>query len=97
MKAQLIRHDRFNDAFGNLVEMKLWSVPVTEHRPFGVTYSLVYIVANQRVIGYDNERGKGDHKHIAGRQEPYRFKDVDALVADFVDDVEAYIRSTYES
>lgn len=97
MKATLIRHDRLNDAFGNLIEMKIWSVSKSEHTPFGVKYSLVYIVCGERVIGYDNERGKGDHKHINGGQESYQFKDVDILVDDFANDVEEYIRSKYES
>lgn len=97
MKAALVRYDRFNDPFGNLVEMKIWSVAVTEHTAHGVKYSLVYIVNGERVIGYDNERGKGDHKHSSGGQEPYQFRDVDTLVEDFAIDVEEYIRSNYES
>lgn len=97
MKALLIRHDRFNDAFGNIVEMKIWSVPVSEHTPCGVKYSLVYIVDGERVVGYDNERGKGDHKHIDGKQELYAFIDVDILVEDFASDVEAFIGRHYES
>jgi len=97
MKAILIRHDRFNDAYSNIVEMKIWSVPITEHTPYGVKYSLVYIVDGERVVGYDNERGKGDHKHIDGKQEYYPFVDVDALVEDFVNDVEDFIGRHYES
>jgi hypothetical protein len=97
MKAVLITHDRFNDSFGNLVEMKLWSVPITEHTPNGVKYSLVYIVGDERVVGYDNERGKGDHKHIEGGEIPYLFIDVDVLVEDFRNDVEEFIRRRYES
>jgi len=96
MKAALIKHDRINDAYGNLVEMKLWSVPVTEHTPYGVKYSLVYIVNSERVIGYDNERGKGDHKHIGGAETPYIFVDIDMLVNDFANDVEEFIRRQYE-
>ncbi|MFZ4860280.1 MAG: toxin-antitoxin system TumE family protein [Desulfuromonadaceae bacterium] len=97
MKAQLIRHDRFNDAYGNIVEMKIWSVQVSEHTPYGVKYSLVYIVDGERVVGYDNERGKGDHKHLDGKQETYTFIDVDTLVEDFVRDVENFIGRHYES
>lgn len=96
MRATLIRHDRFNDAFGNIVETKIWSVPVSEHTQYGVKYSLVYIVDGERVIGYDNERGKGDHKHIDGRQIPYQFIDVDVLIEDFVNDVEEFIGRHYE-
>jgi len=97
MKAILITHDRFYDPFGNLVEMKLWSVPVTEHTPNGVKYSLVYIVNGERVVGYDNERGKGDHKHIEGTEIFYSFIVVDVLVEDFRIDVEEFIRRRYES
>ncbi len=97
MKALLIRHDRFNDTYGNIVEMKIWSVPITEYTPYGVKYSLVYIVNGKRVVGYDNERGKGDHRHIDGEQASYVFIDVDALVDDFIADVEEFIGRYYES
>jgi hypothetical protein len=97
MKALLIRHDRFNDIYGNIVEMKIWSVPITEHTPCGVKYSLVYIVDGERVVGYDNERGKGDHKHLSGVQTSYTFIDVDVLVEDFICDVEEFIGRHYES
>jgi sugar-specific transcriptional regulator TrmB len=39
-------------------------------------------------VGYDNERGKGDHRHIEGREMRYRFVSVEQLVADFLTDVE---------
>jgi len=96
MKGALIKHDRINDTYGNLVEMKLWSVPITEHTPHGVKYSLVYIVDGKRVIGYDNERGKGDHKHIEGTETPYVFIDIDVLVDDFANDVEKFVGRRYE-
>ena len=39
-------------------------------------------------MGYDNERGKGDHKHVAEMETRYRFVSVEKLVADFLADVE---------
>lgn len=39
-------------------------------------------------MGYDNERGKGDHKHVDGREVTVRFIDIDTLVRDFLRDVE---------
>jgi hypothetical protein len=42
----------------------------------------------ERFVGYDNERGKGDHRHIEGREMRYRFVSVEQLVADFLTDVE---------
>lgn len=42
----------------------------------------------RRVIGYDNERGKGDHRHYGSREEPYVFSTAEQMVTDFLDDVE---------
>ena len=41
-------------------------------------------------MGYDNERGKGDHKHIGALERPYPFSDVATLMNDFLGDVEAF-------
>ena len=71
------------------MEMTIWEVPDavigSRHR---LKYSLFYGYPGKRVIGYDNERGKGDHRHLRGREEDYRFTSVEALVADFLADVE---------
>jgi hypothetical protein len=40
------------------------------------------------IVRYDNETGKGNHRHWEGQEEPYRFTDVDTLVADFLEDIE---------
>lgn len=37
---------------------------------------------------YDNETAKGDHRHRGGREEHYIFRDVETLVADFLEDIE---------
>lgn len=39
-------------------------------------------------MAYDNERGKGDHKHIRGMEYPYAFVSLAQLIDDFGDDVE---------
>lgn len=96
MKAALLKHDKFTDEYGNLVEMKIWKTPANEHTPCGVKYSLVYVVDGQRDVGYDNERGKGDHRHLGADESPYRFIDIDLLVEDFLRDVEGFIRRYYE-
>jgi len=76
-------------AFGaGSVQLVIWQVPApvppSEH-PF--KYRLVYIVEGQRVVGYDNERGKGDHKHLGDQELPYVFSTVAQLMADFWEDV----------
>lgn len=40
------------------------------------------------MVGYDSERGKGDHKHIGKVETPYKFTTGEQLVADFLADVE---------
>ena len=50
-------------------------------------YSLFYGRPGVREVGYDNERGKGDHRHFQGVETPYRFAGVERLVADFWSDV----------
>ncbi|MFM8445639.1 MAG: DUF6516 family protein [Methylococcus sp.] len=48
---------------------------------------MVYIADGERVVGYDHERGKGDHKHLLGREFPYEFRDIPGLLEDFWNDV----------
>lgn len=91
MKAKCLH--RFKQAYGEgLIEGVVWEVPKpvppSEH-PY--KYRLVYIVQGQRVLGYDNERGKGDHKHLGAEELPYIFQDVSTLLADFKDDLQGVI------
>ncbi|EHR8838401.1 hypothetical protein ABJ851_003105 [Shigella flexneri] len=50
-------------------------------------YSLAYIVDGVCVMRYDNERGKGDHKHIGDREFPVTFTSIQDLIASFQDDI----------
>ena len=36
---------------------------------------------------YDNERGKGDHRHVREREEDYNFTTLEQLLLDFERDV----------
>jgi hypothetical protein len=45
---------------------------------------------------YDNEKGKGEHRHIGENEEPYNFKDVESLRADFFKDVETIRGETFD-
>ncbi len=88
MKAELLLHQRIDYDDGAIVEMVLWRVPVpvppTRH---GLKYSLFYGRPGAREVGYDSERGKGDHRHFQGRETNYAFTTVEQLVADFWKDV----------
>ena len=85
MSARLIT--RFKDIAtdGSIVEVVVWKVPApvppTEH---GYKYSAVYVVDGVRVVGFDNERGKGDHCHIDGLEVAYNFTGVVPLIEDFI-------------
>jgi len=69
--------------------MTIWQLATANpQRSHGLKYSLYYGRADKRLVGYDNERGKGDHKHIEGREMRYRFVSVEQLVADFLADVD---------
>lgn len=87
-KAKLVFHakDEFSD--GSIVEIRIWRLPeATDERPHGLKYSLFYGRPGERWIGYDNERGKGDHKHIFGIESAYEFVDADRLLSDFQADI----------
>lgn len=88
MKARLLFHERrlFDD--GAIMEMKIWRVPKpVQPSAHWLKYSLFYGYPGRRLVGYDNERAKGDHKHLDDRELPYDFVSVERLVADFFADV----------
>ncbi len=87
-EAELILRSRNHFKTG-VVEMVVWKVPAPvppSAHPF--KYRLVFLRDGKRLVGYDNERGKGDHKHLGGREMSYRFVDIDTLMRDFLRDVE---------
>lgn len=89
MKAQRIFYDKAILPDGSLVEMTIWKLPNTSpERRHGLKYSLFFGRGGKRIVGYDNERGKGDHKHLGEAETAYRFVSVEQLVADFLADVE---------
>jgi hypothetical protein len=80
---------RIKESYGaGFVEIVIWQVqepvPPSGH-PY--KYRLVYVLDGKRVIGYDNERGKGDHRHLGDREEAYSFVNPRQLMADFMADV----------
>lgn len=86
--ASLILHHKrvFDD--GAIMEMKLWqlSSPV-RGSGHSLKYSLFYGRSGERLVGYDNEAGKGDHRHFAGCEDLYVFTSPEQLIADFLADM----------
>ena len=75
---------------GYLIEIRILRVDKDSDYPEGIKYSLVAIdrKTKNRVLGYDNERGKGHHMHRQGREMPYEFTDEWKLVEDFYNEYE---------
>lgn len=94
MEARLIYHEKFVFNDGSIREMVIWRLPrKTPERPHGLKYRLHYgPPGGQCIVRYDNETGKGDHKHVGNREEPYTFKTVEQLVDDFLQDVDRFRR-----
>lgn len=88
MRARLAFYDKQVLPDGSIVEMKIWevpeSVPGSIHR---LKYSLFYGRPGQRLVGYDNERGRGDHRHLGDKQESYTFSTPERLIEDFLADI----------
>jgi hypothetical protein len=73
---------------GAILEIRIWSVPTpVPPSANGFRYALFYGHPGHRLI-YDNERGKGDHRHHGPIELPYRFTSIEQLLADFRADVE---------
>ncbi len=47
----------------------------------------VGILGRVLLVGYDNERGKGDHRHVQGKEGTYAFGPPEQLIEDFLADV----------
>ena len=90
MAAELLLRER-DDLPGGFTEVVVWRVP----RPVpgsahAYKYRLALVVGEVCVLRYDNEAGKGDHRHIRGREEPYDFRGLVTLLEDFRLDVERW-------
>jgi len=72
-------------------ELVLWEIPESlSGSKHGYKYRLAFVVAGVCVLRYDNEAGKGDHRHVKGKELKYRFVSVDKLVAYFFEDVKRW-------
>ncbi|MBI2963724.1 MAG: hypothetical protein HYY35_08225 [Deltaproteobacteria bacterium] len=77
------------DEYGDITELSIWRVPITERNPSGARYRLAFVRHDdpKPVVLYDNHHPKGHHRHVTGVEEPYEFENVDKLISDFQADV----------
>ena len=93
MPAELLLDERHALNEAAFVELVVWrvSAPVrgSQHE---FRYRLALVVEGECVLRYDNEAGKGDHRHAGKKEYEYRFKNAEQLLADFWADVEEVLR-----
>lgn len=88
MKATLLAHTKEIRDDGSIVEIVIWELP--EPLPpctHSYKYRLYYGVGSACRVRYDNERGKGDHRHFGEEESDYMFTSVDQLLDDFDRDI----------
>jgi len=89
MKARQLLHERRIVAEGAFAELVVWQVPAPVlGSVHGFKYRLAFVVKGVCVLRYDNEAGKGDHKHIGEEQITYTFTTPAQLLEDFWTDVD---------
>ena len=98
MKAVELVRTRVTFAEAAFAKLVLWQVPKpiagSAHR---FKYRLAYVFDGACVVRYDNEVGKGDHRHFNGRESAYAFTTPEKLVADFQRDIARWNRENRNS
>ncbi len=89
MKARLLQKSKEEFTGGVIVETVVWELAeATPDRPHSLKYRLYCGRNGKCIVRYDNETGKGDHRHYGTREELYRYTTFSKLVEDFLADVE---------
>ena len=85
----LLAHSKEIHADGTMVEIVIWELPEplppSQHR---FKYRLFFGRPGTTWIRYDNERGKGDHRHVRGEEHAYDFVSIEQLLEDFEADIQ---------
>jgi len=91
MKAESLYHDRIQYADTAFADVVVWQVPnPVQGCSHCYKYRLAYVVDGHCVIRYDNERGKGDHRHHDGMETPIDFVGLSELLSDFFADIDRW-------
>jgi Family of unknown function (DUF6516) len=93
MGAELLMDERHVLDAATFVELVIWRLPRpmrgSRHR---FKYRLALVHNGDCVLRYDNEIGKGDHRHRRNSERAYLFTDPEKLLADFWNDVTQWRR-----
>ena len=94
MKAGPLPHEHHQVSEDSLAELRIWQVtspvPGSEH---AYKYSLACITAGECVLRYDNEAGKGNHKHMGENEIQYTFANSAGLLEEFCSDIDRWRQS----
>lgn len=91
MRARLLLRERVILDESLFAELVVWRVPVSVRgSAHDLKYSLALVSEGVCVLRYDNEAGKGDHKHMGDMESPYRFTTAERLLDDFWKDVDRW-------
>lgn len=92
MKAILLRREHIPVGPDSEAEFVIWEVdPPVRGSAHHFKYRFALMIEDVCVLRYDNEAGKGDHRHIGTRQFTYRFVDLAELEIDFWKDAEEWL------
>jgi Family of unknown function (DUF6516) len=84
MKATLIARTRIVYSAHSFAELVLWRVPTPVlGSAHDFKYRLAYVVEMKCVVRYDNEVGKGDHRHFGVTAKAYKFSTPERPIVDF--------------
>lgn len=91
MKAEALLYERHQLAADAFVELRVWRVPQpVPGSNHDLKYALAYVVAGTCVLRYDNEAGKGDHRHLGMNEAAYSFATPAKLLTDFWNGVDQW-------
>lgn len=85
MRAALLLKERIPFREDSFAEIVLWRVPTSlQGSSHGFKYRLAFVRSGVCLVRFDNEAGKGDHRHIRGKESKYAFVSPERLVQDFL-------------
>ncbi len=92
IKVVLLFRQRVELGAGIFKEIVIWRLPRRlpgSRHPY--KYRMALIDAGACVLRYDNEAGKGDHRHTGDQEEPYEFTTIEQLLGDFEASIRRYL------
>jgi hypothetical protein len=85
MRATLLVRERIPFREDSFAELVLWRLPSPlPGSAHAFKYRLAFVRSGVCLVRFDNESGKGDHRHVRGKESKYTFETPEKLIADFL-------------